>query len=408
MSKILIFAGTIEGRALAEYLSGFDIAIHVCVATEYGEKLLPKGADIIITAKRLDTAAMKELMLNAEISVVVDATHPYAVQVTKNISQACAETNTDYLRLLRDSIVDQADNCIHIDSVEAAVRYLENTAGKVLLTTGSKELSKFTELTDYKSRLYARVLSTPKVVEECAKLGFEGKNLICMQGPFSKELNVAILKQIDAEYLVTKESGSAGGFAEKLEAAAQAGVKVIVIGRPLKEEGVTYNECLAILMKRFELKAKKKKITLLGMGMGAYENMTIEGMTACSNADVLIGAKRIANTLTRFNKPVFVEYRADEICEFLRAHGEYRNIVVALSGDAGFYSGAAKLTAELKDYELEVLPGISSVVYMCSRLKTTWQDVKFVSTHGRYENLISAVKNNVKVFSLLGGECCVN
>ena len=91
----------------------------------------------------------------------------------------------------------------------------------------------------YKERLYARVLSTPEVVKTCAELGFEGKHLICMQGPFSEELNVAMMRQIDAAYLVTKESGKAGGFEEKIRAAKKAGAKAVVIGRPSVEKGMS-------------------------------------------------------------------------------------------------------------------------------------------------------------------------
>lgn len=406
MSKILIFAGTVEGRILAEYLIRVGVTIHVCVATEYGEKLLPKGDKISITSKRLDITDMKKLMMDKQVITVIDATHPYAVEVSKNIKQACMELNIDYLRMLRKSIQEQVGNSIYMESVEATVRYLNYTEGNVLITTGSKELAKFTEIADYKKRLYARVLSTSKVVDECAKLGFEGRNLICMQGPFSEELNYAMLKQIDARYLVTKESGDAGGFLEKINGASLAGVKVIVIGRPSKEEGYTYEECLFILRKRFQIETKRK-VTLLGIGMGSYENMTIEGTNACHNADILIGAKRMVDTLEHFHKPTFISFRTEEIHDFIKIHEEYLNIVVALSGDTGFYSGATKLICALKDYEVEVLPGISSIVYLCSKLQMTWQDVKCISNHGRYENLVAAVKTNTKVFSLLGGQDCV-
>lgn len=406
MSNILIFAGTVEGRRIAEYLVSAGIAVHVCVATEYGEKLLPKGEGITITSKRMTTDEMKELMINEQISLVIDATHPYAVLVSKNIKQASTETGIEYIRMLRGSIQGKGEHYTYLDSIEEAVLYLKNTEGNVLLTTGSKDLAKFTEVPDYQKRLFARVLSTPNVALECSKLGFEGRNLICMQGPFSEELNYAMLKQIDAKYLVTKDTGSAGGFLEKLNAASRAGAETIVIGRPAQEEGVTFEECLHILKDRFKIESKKK-ITLLGIGMGSMKNMTIEGRNACENADVLIGAKRMLDSLEEFHKPVLVSYKTEEICEFINNHEEYQNFVVALSGDTGFYSGATKLIQSLKDYDLEVLSGISSVVYLCSKLKMTWQDVKFISNHGRYENLIGAVKINEKVFSLLGGKDCV-
>jgi precorrin-6Y C5,15-methyltransferase (decarboxylating) len=403
MSKVLVFAGTVEGRRIAEYLYRSDIAVHVCVATDYGEKLLPKGNGITISSKRLTIEEMKVMFIDQQISLVIDATHPYAVLVSQNIKQACEETGKEYIRVLRGSIQGQTEHCTYLDSVEAAVQYLKGTEGNVLLTTGSKDLARFTEVPDYHKRLFARVLSTPSVVAECSKLGFEGRNLICMQGPFSEELNYALLKQIDAKYLVTKESGSAGGFLEKLAAAGRAGVTALVVGRPSKEDGVSFEECLRILRGRFSIR-KGKKITLLGIGMGSLDNMTIEGRNACEKADVLIGAKRMLDSLEGFNKPVFTSYQAEEIKEFIERHEEYTDFVVALSGDTGFYSGATKLIELLENYELEVLPGISSAVYLCAKLKKTWQDVKFLSNHGRYENLIGAVKKQEKVFSLLGGQ----
>lgn len=406
MSKALIFAGTVEGRTIAEYLVRTGTAVHVCVATEYGEKLLPKGDKITITAKRLTLDEMKHIIEEQRITLVIDATHPYAQLVSQNIKQACTESRIEYLRVLRESLPGLMDQCIYVDSIEAAVSFLQNTKGNVLVTTGSKDLVKYTKLSDYSKRLYARVLSTPSVVTECQKLGFEGRNLICMQGPFSEELNYAMLKQIDAKYLVTKDSGDAGGAIEKLNAASRAGVTTIVVGRPIKEEGISLKECLRVLRERFSI-VDRKQITLLGIGMGSIDNMTVEGKAACEGADVILGAKRMLESMQQFQKPVFSSYQPEDIKEFIESHIEYNNFVIALSGDIGFYSGATKLMEILNEYELKVLPGISSVVYLCSKLKKTWQDVKFISNHGRYENLIGAVKTNPKVFSLLGGQGCV-
>lgn len=407
MEKILIFGGTVEGRSLAEYLYKSGVPFHICVATEYGEKLLPEGEGISVTAKRLDAEDMKTLIAEKQIETVIDATHPYATLVSENIKHACEEAAVSYLRLIREDSMERKEDCIYVESVEEAAGYLKENPGNALLTTGSKELKKYTIVPDYGTRLYARVLSTPKVVEECVELGFEGRNLICMQGPFSEELNYVMLKQIKAAYLVTKDSGDAGGFEEKLRAAKRAGAKAIVIGRPVQDEGLDLNQCLQKLMKELHLEPKKK-IILLGIGMGAYETMTIEGVRACEDAQVIIGAKRIVDSLKRFGKPVMESYKGEEIKDFIKEHEEYQSIVIALSGDAGFYSGAKKLLELLKDYEPEVLPGISTVVYLASKLKTSWEDIKMISVHGRKANMISAVKNNRKVFALLEGKQHIN
>jgi precorrin-6B C5,15-methyltransferase / cobalt-precorrin-6B C5,C15-methyltransferase len=403
MSEIVIFAGTVEGRALAEELAESGIQVHICVATEYGEKLLPKGDNLRITSSRLNAEEMKQLLEAEQVSLVIDATHPYAVIVSENIEQACKESGRKYLRLLRSSVQSDNNDTIYMESIDEAVEYLRTVEGNALLTTGSKELKKYTCVPDYKNRFYARVLSTPEVAAQCSELGFEGRNLICMQGPFSEELNYAMLKHINAKYLITKESGNAGGYLEKMNACLRAGVKAIVIGRPKKEVGISYRECLKILIEDYGLKPKQH-ITLVGIGMGARENMTLEAVQACQSADLLVGAERILETLKREECGILESYKPVEIRQYIEEHPEYKSIVIALSGDTGFYSGAKRLLEELKGYDVAVLPGISSCIYLCAALQTSWEDVRFYSIHGREENILHGVRNQEKVFTLMGGK----
>ena len=257
-SKILIFAGTTEGRELAEFLSGREFPVEVSVATEYGETLLSPGPFLKIHQGRMEEAEMEAFFREEEIRTVVDATHPYAVVVSENIRQACEHTETEYIRLLREESSDTAD-CIFVEDTAGAVEYLKQTEGNVLLTTGSKELKAFTALPDFEKRLYARVLSTPEVAAMAASLGFVGKHLICMQGPFSRELNTAMLRQFEAAYLVTKDSGKVGGFEEKLLSAREAGAKVILIGRPKEPgtEGRSFSEVKKLLMERYSIPARR-------------------------------------------------------------------------------------------------------------------------------------------------------
>ena len=85
MKQVLIFAGTTEGRRLAECLAAARIPASVCVATEYGETLLPRAEGITHLMGRLDEGQMESLMKKEDFSCVVDATHPYAVAVSENI-----------------------------------------------------------------------------------------------------------------------------------------------------------------------------------------------------------------------------------------------------------------------------------------------------------------------------------
>lgn len=409
MSEVLVFAGTVEGRMITEFLSENGIKVHACVATAYGKELLPEEGELVsVSDKRLDEAGMEELIKAEDPDLIIDATHPYAAEVTDNAASAAMACGKEYIRLVREESKVSEGDIIYADSVSDAVSKLEKTSGNILAATGSKELKEYTKLPNYKERVYARVLSLPEVAESCAALGFEGKHLICMQGPFSKELNAALLRQFDCKYMVSKESGSAGGFMEKYEACKECGTVLVVIGRPLKEAGLSYMELKRKLILRFGLKPRQK-ITLAGIGMGNVSDMTREVYDAVRGCDLLIGAQRMVECAGP-SQAVYVEYRADKIALYIKDHPEYENITIALSGDVGFYSGAKRLLKELPE-GAEILPGISSMVYFMSKIGMSWEDVVPVSLHGRDMNIISMIRDNEKVFAIVGnsegiGEIC--
>lgn len=401
MYKVLIFAGTSEGITICNLLAKNNIHTYVCVATEYGSCSYEKSEYLSVHAKRLNPEEMADLVRELQPEVVLDATHPYAAEVTKNIRAACEETGYEYQRVLRENGA-YSQEAVYVDSTEDAVRYLEGTQGNILLTTGSKELAKYTELPEYQERLYARVLSLPSVMNDCSTYGITGKHLIGMQGPFSKEMNTAMLRQFDCKYLVTKDTGKAGGFQEKLDAASECGVIPVIIGRPLAETGLSVAEAKQMLAQRFDF-TLKPHVTVLGIGMGSEETMTVQGKQVVEKADLIIGAKRMADAVCKDGQDVVYEYRSEEISRYIKEHPWYETIVIVLSGDVGFYSGAKKLLAALENgAEVEVICGISSVVYFMSKIGLSWDDAKLVSSHGCTQNLISLIRYNQKVFSIMG------
>lgn len=240
--NILLFGGTGEGRELAQWLLDRHIPALVCVATEYGETLLPSGAEAHVG--RLDREEMEQLMASRPFTHVVDATHPYAVEVTANIRAAAEAAGLPRLRLVRVS--DGEDLCHKAENMAAAAEMLEGLPGNVLLTTGSKELDAFAK-PGLVERCYPRVLPMVDSLNRCLELGFPPRHIICMQGPFSKELNVALLRQYDIKTLVTKDTGGYGGFREKAEAAKEAGAALLVVERPGDETGYTMEEIQEIL-----------------------------------------------------------------------------------------------------------------------------------------------------------------
>lgn len=441
MYKVLLFAGTVEGRTVAEFLNYHKIPTRVCVATEYGESLLPQGEYLEISHQRLAQEEMERLMERMQEGLVIDATHPYAQIVTENIETACIRTGTAYLRVVRGEseflkevvpgageenspVIEEytgeenAPRVVYVKGMREAVEYLEKTEGNILVTTGSKELASYTALSNYQERIYARVLSLVEVVKSCAALGLEGKHLICMQGPFSMEMNREMLRQVHAAWMVTKESGKAGGFMEKYLAAKETGCGIVIIGRPKKEKGSTLEECLEYLRKRWNLSdtvegqgtnsecPSAQKIAIVGIGMGTPDTLTVEGKRVLAEAELLIGAGRMLEQIALPGQVLFVSYKPDEICGYIKEHPEYKKVAVALSGDVGFYSGAKKLLdtleRELPDAVRTVYSGISSMIYFCGKLETAWEDVLPVSLHGRERNLVGLLRYNPRIFAIVG------
>ncbi len=404
--KVLIFGGTTEGRRLTEYLASQKIRTHVCVATDYGESLLPESAYVTSESRRMDAEQMSRWIKEYDPAFVVDATHPYARLVSDHVEEACRKCQKPYLRLIRETKKGTlASGAIWVENLEEAIRYLSDTEGNILVTTGSKELQAFTELPNYQERVFARVLSLPSVVDKCQGLGFEGRHLICMQGPFSVEMNLAMLKDFKIRFLVTKEAGAAGGFPEKCLAAEKADAKLVVIGRPKDKKGLGEEELYTYLKEELGLKSTWD-LAIVGMGMGSLSGMTEEVRKVCQEAGLLIGARRMIKAAAMEGQLVEEAYQPGEILAALRKHPSIRKAAVVLSGDPGFYSGAKKLMAVLKEetnIQARVFPGISSVSYLCARLHISWEDAEILSLHGREGNLISAVEGHVKTIVLGSG-----
>lgn len=243
MTRIFIFAGTTEGRELSEKLSQSGYEITASVATEYGAKLLPKSEKITVLQGRLDSEQMVLLLSQKEYAFVIDATHPFATEVSKEIKKACGRTKIPYLRLARDTekagnFVDSQNfgkNLLYFDEVSSAAEWLESQSGRIFVTTGSKELPKICEKISDRSRLTVRVLPSKESIRLCGECGMKEGQIIAVQGPFSEEANRIQFEKSGAKILLTKESGSKGGYFEKICAAEGLSMKIAVIKNPERE-----------------------------------------------------------------------------------------------------------------------------------------------------------------------------
>lgn len=236
--KIVIFSGTTEGRRLSLELAGLGAAVTVSVATEYGREEQGDAPGITVLSGRLDGDGMAQAVRGADLCV--DATHPYAVQVSRNLRTACEGERVPLLRLLREACPVPEGAAVFASAQEAA-EWLRGTQGNILLTTGAKELGGFAPLGG--ERLYPRVLPLASSLDACAGAGIPASHILALQGPFSQELNEALIRQYQIAYLVTKDGGRAGGFEEKAAAARATGTALVLLRRP-QEDGLNYEAVL--------------------------------------------------------------------------------------------------------------------------------------------------------------------
>lgn len=244
--RVLIFGGTVEGRVLAQWCAQQGLAATLCVATAYGASMAALTAPlpgIDIRVGRLGVDEMADVLAGG-YSHVVDATHPYAAEATQHIRAAAHQTRTPYLRLVRSGAAEV--DCIAAPNAEGAAIRLDALPGNILLTTGSKDLNCFARQ-ELVGRCFPRVLPTLDSLGRCLDLGFPPSHIICMQGPFSRKLNEAIMAQYNISVLVTKNTGGPGGYFEKAQAARVLGVTIVVIDRPAAEEGYSLHGIQTIL-----------------------------------------------------------------------------------------------------------------------------------------------------------------
>lgn len=442
MKEILIFAGTTEGRKLSECLSKADILHTVCVATEYGEIVLTENACAHVHRGRMDVEEMSAFISDGQFSAVVDATHPYAQVVTENIRNAMKGMDIPYIRLKRetDDSYDY-DKTRSFECNEDCAEALLQINGNILLTTGSKELSVYCGYESLKDRLYVRVLPGLESLNLCNENGIMGKHILALQGPFTVDMNEAMLRQYDISCLVTKKSGRAGGYIEKLEAAKRLDIPVYVVERANVEENASntrntnggdnrgkaysFRETCELLNNicHKQINAQNKlNITLAGVGMGSQASLTKEVEQAIKEADIILGAKRMIDIYEpRLEKKPY--YMAGDIIPYLKklqgndTFYEDKNVVILFSGDSGFYSGCQSLYRSLRaetesgalDADISIMPGISSIAYLAACTGESYQDAEICSIHGRKQaNLADIIRHNSKTFMLMSGVNDVN
>ena len=228
--NLLVLAGTKDGRDIAEGLCSRGHEVIATTVTKYGADLFEEG--VHVHTGPLNPANFRSLMECRRIEALVDATHPFAQDISRLAIEVCADLEINYIRFEREkSPGDHYSNVIKAEDWSEAAGILQGY-DDIFLTIGSRNLKAFSHLLKMRKRVIARVLPLSSVIKHCESLGLCPDNIIAMRGPFSVEMNLVMFEETGAKIVVTKDSGSVGGVPEKIEAARALGIPVIIVERP--------------------------------------------------------------------------------------------------------------------------------------------------------------------------------
>jgi precorrin-3B C17-methyltransferase len=234
--SVWVFSGTSDGNALAAELARNGRRVTISTASEYGRELVAeKYPGLAVRAGRMGIEARRKELRETGATAVVDATHPFATEISAQLIGLAGELGIPYLRYERPT-VGSDQPAIRCRDMETAATEAIRRGKRIFLATGTKDLPAFLKHSlASECQWLVRVAPDPDSVERALSLGLPRANLCAMQGPFSREFNEALWQSWRVDCVVTKDSGEAGGFTAKAEAAHALGIPLIVVERPPME-----------------------------------------------------------------------------------------------------------------------------------------------------------------------------
>ena len=227
---IWVIGGTKDSRVFLEKFASADKNIIVSTATEYGGKLL-EGLPVKVVSERLSLELMRGFVEKNSIKAIVDISHPYAFEVSKNAMKVAEEFSIAYYRFEREEIHIIPDRFTEFQNINDLLEYCDKLEENILVTLGSNNIEYFSKLKNLE-KFYFRILPKWDMVKKCEDNGILPKNIIAMQGPFSLNMNKAMIEQLNIKYLVTKKGGVTGGEREKIDACNEKEIEVILLDKP--------------------------------------------------------------------------------------------------------------------------------------------------------------------------------
>lgn len=240
-----LILGTSEGKSILSKLNEFTEDIFMSTATSYGAELLKDYKYKVFNDKPLDLRGLIDAITKHNIKIFIDASHPYALEITKNVMEACENCGVQYIRYDRPSVVEKfkdSKSVIMVEDYDGLGVHLRKVEGPILNTTGSRNIDKILNL-KLSNRVIHRVLPSVAVLEEILELGIRVEDIVAMKGPVGYELNCGFINEYKAQAILMKDSGVQGGTEDKIRAAIDNNIPAFIIGRkPMEYAKVFYSE----------------------------------------------------------------------------------------------------------------------------------------------------------------------
>lgn len=235
--KILILGGTKDSTNIIEHVKrNYDSYILTTTTTEYGARLARQSGSDDVIARPLPKDELINIIKREDIDILVDATHPFASHITQTSTSIAKELEMPYIRFERPTTNLEEVDTSHIhyaNSFDEAGKLIESefSEGNVLHFAGANTMEDVLKHVSV-DRFYPRILKVESSIEKCEKLGIDLSHIIAMKGAASLEENIELIEKYDAGVMITKESGEVGGVIEKINAANQKDIAVVMIQRP--------------------------------------------------------------------------------------------------------------------------------------------------------------------------------
>ncbi len=259
--RIWLIGGTRESAALAQLIAQAHLPCIITVTTDAARSLYPDLPALKVRVGKLASAQLQAFVQDEQIAAVLDASHPFAVEISQSAIAFARQHQLSYLRYERPSAqVD--DTQIHasgeqcrFDSIKTLLAGDALTGHRVLLTLGYRSLPLFQPWHD-RATLFARLLPSVTALEVALAAGFTSDRLMALRPPVSADVERALWQQWQISVVVTKASGTPGGEDVKRRVAAELGVRLIVIDRP----AIDYPQQTSDLTKALEFCRQVQKI----------------------------------------------------------------------------------------------------------------------------------------------------